>query len=244
MRACAWWPFFSSRCVGAPFVAAAQDGGGAYFEFLLARRLEGQGDFPGAQAALERAAKLDARSSEVWAELGAFHLRRSQPEDAEAAAKSALAIDSTSIEGHRVLGLVYAGYADGGLAARGSRGADGAVPEGRHHAPGAGVGLDVVRRSGPQLHAGPAVPARGHAGEGRAVADARGCAEPGVGAGTAAAGASPRRVNRTSRAAIATLEAIVDEEPRVAAALGQYQEQSGLLREAAATYTKALAVRR
>ena len=34
----------------------------------------------------------------------------------------------------------------------------------------------------------------------------------------------------------------MDEEPRVAAALGQYQEQAGLLREAAATYTKALAV--
>ena len=43
-------------------------------------------------------------------------------------------------------------------------------------------------------------------------------------------------------AAISTLEAIVDDEPRVAAALGQYQEQAGLLREAAATYTKALAV--
>ena len=95
--------------------------GGAYFEFLLARRLEGLGDFAAAQAALERAAKLDARSSEVRAELGAFHLRRSQPEEAEAAAKAALAIDSNNIEGHRVLGLVYAGYADGGSQQRASR---------------------------------------------------------------------------------------------------------------------------
>jgi hypothetical protein len=69
--------------------------------------------FAGAQAALERAAKVDARSAEVRAELGAFHLRRSQPEEAETAAKAALAIDGASLEAHRVLGLVYAGYADG-----------------------------------------------------------------------------------------------------------------------------------
>ena len=56
--------------VGAPAWASAQDSAGAYFEFLVARRLEGQGDFAGAQAALERAAKVDSRSSEVRAELG------------------------------------------------------------------------------------------------------------------------------------------------------------------------------
>ena len=43
--------------LGASVVAVAQDAGGAYFEFLSARRLEGVGDFPAAQAALERAAK-------------------------------------------------------------------------------------------------------------------------------------------------------------------------------------------
>jgi Flp pilus assembly protein TadD len=42
--------------------------------------------------------------------------------------------------------------------------------------------------------------------------------------------------------AVRTLDEIVDDEPRVAAALAVYQEQSGLLSEAAATYTKALAV--
>ena len=47
---------------------------------------------------------------------------------------------------------------------------------------------------------------------------------------------------RICRQAIDTLELIVDDEPRVAAALGQYQEQAGLLREAAAIYTKALEV--
>src|SRR5436190_3362348 len=102
--------------VGTPAWTSAQEAAGAYFEFLVARRLEGQGDFAGAQAALERAAKVDPRSSEVRAELGAFHLRRSQPEEAETAGKAALAIDSANLEAHRVLGLVYAGYADGATA--------------------------------------------------------------------------------------------------------------------------------
>jgi tetratricopeptide (TPR) repeat protein len=41
--------------------------------------------------------------------------------------------------------------------------------------------------------------------------------------------------------AIATLDEVLPEEPRVAAALAQYQEQAGLLKEAANTYTTALA---
>jgi hypothetical protein len=40
----------------------------------------------------------------VRAELQAFHLRRSQPDEAETAAKAALAIDSGSLEAHRVQG--------------------------------------------------------------------------------------------------------------------------------------------
>jgi len=42
--------------------------------------------------------------------------------------------------------------------------------------------------------------------------------------------------------AIDTLELIVDDEPRVAPALGQYQEQAGRFKDAAASYTKALEV--
>src|SRR6187399_2628499 len=64
--------------------AFAQSEIDSYFEFLMARRLEGAGDFAGARAAL--------------------------------------AIDENNIEAHRALGLVFAGYADGG-------GARGASPE-------------------------------------------------------------------------------------------------------------------
>ena len=44
------------------------------------------------------------------------------------------------------------------------------------------------------------------------------------------------------KAAIGTLEEIIEDEPRVASALAQYQEQAGLLMDAAASYTLALAV--
>jgi tetratricopeptide (TPR) repeat protein len=42
--------------------------------------------------------------------------------------------------------------------------------------------------------------------------------------------------------AIATLDVIVDDEPRVASTLAQYQEQAGLLKEAVENYTRALAL--
>ena len=233
---------FLLALVGAPVVAAAQEGGGAYFEFLLARRLEGQGDFPGARAALERATKLDARSSEIWAELGAFHLRRSQPEDAEAAARSALAIDSTSIEGHRVLGLVYAGYVDGGSQQRGVTAAQTAqfLKDAITHlelAAGSTLSGDLVLNfTLGRLYLRAATPEKAVQALTRVVAQNPGSVQARLLLAQAYA------VSKDVPAAIATLEAIVDEEPRVAAALGQYQEQQGLLREAAATYTKALAV--
>src|SRR5262245_46797044 len=88
------------------FVAAqATD---SYFEFLQARRLEADGDAKGALAALERAATADPKSAEVRAEIASLHLRRNERPDAEKAAKAALALDETNVEGNRVLGLLYA----------------------------------------------------------------------------------------------------------------------------------------
>ncbi len=67
----------SGSVFGAAAPATAQGTADAYFEFLMARRLEAQGDHTGAQAALERATRASNRSAEIWAELSAFHLRRS-----------------------------------------------------------------------------------------------------------------------------------------------------------------------
>ena len=223
-----------------PSWAGAQDGG-AYFEFLLARRLEGQGDFAGAQAALERAAKVDARSSEVRAELGAFHLRRSQPEEAEGAAKASLVIDGDNPEAHRVLGLVYAGYADGGSQQRGPN------PQAAQFLKDAIMHLELASASPlasdlvlnftlGRLYLRAGTPDKAVQSLTRVVGQNPGSMQARL------LLAQAHAVSKDLPAAISTLEAIVDDEPRVAAALGQYQEQAGLLREAAATYTKALAV--
>lgn len=222
-----------------PSWAAAQDAG-AYFEFLLARRLEGQGDFAGAQAALERAAKVDARSSEVRAELGAFHLRRSQPEEAEGAAKASLAIDSNNPEAHRVLGLVYAGYADGGTQRDANPQAAQFLKDAIMHlelASASPLANDLVLNfTLGRLYLRAGTPEKAVQSLTRVIGQNPGSVQARL------LLAQAHAASKDLPAAISTLDAIVDEEPRVAAALGQYQEQAGLLREAAATYTKALAV--
>jgi tetratricopeptide (TPR) repeat protein len=54
--------------------------------------------------------------------------------------------------------------------------------------------------------------------------------------------AGAHAANKDLKSAIATLEEIVESDPQVAAALGQYQEEAGLLAEAVESYTIALAV--
>ncbi len=85
----------------------------AYYEFMLARRLEAGGDTAGAVAALERAQKLDPNSAELLAERAALHARQNEGEQARTAAARALAIEPDNIEAHRILGLVYSAWSDG-----------------------------------------------------------------------------------------------------------------------------------
>ena len=85
----------------------------AYYEFMLARRLEADGDTAGAVAALERAQTLDPHSAELLAERAALHARQNEGEEARAAAERALAIEPDNIEAHRILGLVYSAWSDG-----------------------------------------------------------------------------------------------------------------------------------
>src|SRR5690242_15745541 len=91
-----------------PRVALAQTTPDAYYDFLIARHLEAQGDAKGAQAALEKAVAADPKSAEVRAELAAFFQRRDANDDAERMAKEALTIDDNNSEAHRVLGMLYA----------------------------------------------------------------------------------------------------------------------------------------
>jgi tetratricopeptide (TPR) repeat protein len=85
----------------------------AYYEFLLARRLESDGDTKGALAALERAEKLDPASAEVLAERAALHARQNQGPQARDAADRALKIDADNLEAHRILALVYSAWSEG-----------------------------------------------------------------------------------------------------------------------------------
>ncbi|HUU35124.1 MAG TPA: tetratricopeptide repeat protein, partial [Vicinamibacterales bacterium] len=105
-----------------PPVAAARRpaNAAAMYEFLLARRAEAEDDLAGAKSALERAVKLDPQAAELHAELAAFYARQNQPAEAVAEAERAVALDADSEEGHRILGLVNAAWADGVVAGPGN----------------------------------------------------------------------------------------------------------------------------
>ncbi len=100
----------------APVAAAARPpNGAAMYEFLLARRAEAQDDVAAAEAALARAIALDPSSAELRAEQAGFFARQNRAADAVAAADRAVGLDAASEEGHRILGLVYAAWADGAV---------------------------------------------------------------------------------------------------------------------------------
>jgi tetratricopeptide (TPR) repeat protein len=115
--------FGSGTALAQTAPAAAQAPAQAYFEFLIARRLESQGDNPGALAALKRALALDPTSAEINAEIAGFHARQNNGEEAVAAAEQALKLDPKNVEAHRMLGLVFSAWSDGGAAAPAGRSA-------------------------------------------------------------------------------------------------------------------------
>ena len=96
-----------------PAVAGAQATADSYLNFLMARHLEGEGNETAALAALERAAAADPKSAEVRAEMAALQMRRTPPmlQEAEKAAKAALALDERNLEANSVLGRIYANAA-------------------------------------------------------------------------------------------------------------------------------------
>ncbi len=87
----------------------------AFYEFMMARRMNAEGDSAGALAALERARKLDPESAEIVAEMAGFHARQNKAELAVSSAEQALKLDATNLEAHHVLALVYSAWAEGGV---------------------------------------------------------------------------------------------------------------------------------
>jgi tetratricopeptide (TPR) repeat protein len=210
-----------------------------YFEFLMARLLKKQGDTAGALAALERAARADTASAEIRAEIAALFLDQSRREEAEKAAREALALNPDTIEAHRVLGQIYTAYAD-------------AATEQRQQAQAVSYSREAITHL-ERVATQPIADANLHYTLGRLYLRAEE-PEKAVEALGRVINQNPNSVqgrlalaqayaaSNDLRAAVATLEEIVEDQPRVAAALGQYQEQAGLAREAAESYSIALAL--
>ncbi|MGH9257699.1 MAG: tetratricopeptide repeat protein [Vicinamibacterales bacterium] len=220
-------------------VPAAGQTSNAYFEFLMARRLEGLGDNDGALAALERAANADPASAEVRAEIASFQLRRNRRTEAEQAALASLKLDDDNMEAHRVLGLLYAANADALNARTASAQFEATSREAIRHlervAKDATAGLDILFSLG-RLYLVTGEAAKAVDAFNRVITQNPGSVQGRVSLSQAYAASGDLK------SAISTLDVIVEDEPRVASTLAQYQEQAGLLKEAVDNYTRALAV--
>jgi tetratricopeptide (TPR) repeat protein len=118
------------------------------YYFLIARHLESIGRVDEAIKAHERAIALDPGSAELRAELAGLYARQDNALDAVANAEAALARDATNQEANRILGTIYAAYAERRLSLR--KGDDPATYPARaiaalEKARGEGdIGLDLV----------------------------------------------------------------------------------------------------
>ena len=97
----------------APPVQAAPDRAEAYYLFLRARQLEGEGNIDAAIAAHRRALTLAPGSAEIHAELAGLLARQNRGTEALAEGQAALAIDPDNREAHRILGYVFTAMLDG-----------------------------------------------------------------------------------------------------------------------------------
>jgi tetratricopeptide (TPR) repeat protein len=84
----------------------------AYYQFMLGRTLESQGEIDKAVRAYRRAIELDPKSAEILAELATLYARQGDIREAIAVAESALAIDADHPEANRILGSIFAQLAE------------------------------------------------------------------------------------------------------------------------------------
>ncbi len=84
----------------------------AYYEFMMARRFEAEGDTAGSLAALRRAQKLDPNSAGIAAEMAGAYARQDQAPAAILQADRALKLEADNEEAHHVLAQIYAEWAE------------------------------------------------------------------------------------------------------------------------------------
>ena len=220
---------------------AAAQVGEAYFQFLLAQRFERMGDQAGALAALNRAAAADPAAAGVRAEIAAFYLRRNQRNEAESAALQALKLDDATVEAHRVLGLVYFTDVDTMNARTPRTQFETSASNAIMHLERAvresirGTDLQVDFALG-RLYLRMQNTTKAIEAFSRVVNQ-----NPGSVQGRLSLAQAYATAGEMSHA-VTTLEVIVEDEPRVASSLAQYQEQAGQLKAAIDSYTRALAI--
>ena len=223
-----------------PAVAAAQQNPvNPYFEFLQARRLEGEDKPDAALAALLRAAAADPRSAEIKAEIAGLYFRKNPPArvEGEKFAREALAIDENNVEANFRLGNMYASAVDAAVRARTAP-----VPQDVKNAilhlerAAAGmVGTDInLQYYLGQMYLRDNQPQKAVQAFAKVVAQNPGSAQARQLLANAYAAA------KDFKGAIATLSEVIDYVPQLAETLALYLEQDGQLKEAAAAYTVAL----
>ncbi len=212
----------------------------AYYQFLLGRHLESEGDAAGAIKAYREAARLDPKSAEIPAELASLYARDNKFEEALKAAELALTNNADNVTAHRVLGILY------GSLARADEGTGPLSPEAAAYANKAAEHLEAARRLSPLPDAGldmilaqiyyrtgaydKAIPVLT-----RVATDEPGRPEP-----VNLLVQSYERAGRSDEA-IRLLEATVAEQPQFYAALGELYERRQSWAEAASAYERAAA---
>jgi predicted Zn-dependent protease len=218
------------------FAVAQQSSSNPYYEFLQARRLEGDGNAEGALAALQRAAAADPKSAEIKAEIAGLYLRRNPPArvEGEKAAKEALAIDESNVEANRTLGYLYAGSVDAARNTPVAQDVKNAIQYLERAAAGT-VGTDLqMQYTLGRMYLRDNQPQKAIQAVTRVVAQNPGSAQARQVLASAYVAAGDLK------GAIATLSEVIDYLPGLALDLGRILEQDGQLKEAAAAYTVAL----
>src|SRR5690349_4297567 len=220
------WSIVAALWIGVPHLAVAQTSD-AYFDFLQARRLEADGDPKGALAALERAATADPKSAEVRAEIAGLHLRRNERAEAEKAARAALALDETNVEANRALGLLYAAAVEGANERTPSAQTTAALRDAIMYLERAVTGAGVTADANLQFQLGRLYVRNGNTDKAIQTLTRVVAQNPNSVQGRLAL-AQAFAAGKDLKSAINTLDEILEDEPRVASALAQYQEDAGL----------------
>ncbi len=224
-----------------PSTAAAGDPvADAYYQFVLGRRLEDEGEVDGAIKAFRRAMELDPSSADLPTELAGLFMRQNREIEAIDTALSALKIDPANGEAHRILGSIYAERAEhdqGNAPAASGSGASNAQQAVEHLEKSlADSRLDMaagVRLMLGRLHM------RANAYD-KAIVVLRQLLtdEPGLPQAVALLAQAYSAAGRSSDA-IALLKDAVDEQPSFYGVLGEAYEREKRWPEAANAYSKA-----